>query len=172
MRGIIDFIAALKVPILEIRWWERSSIISKANITAAGLNLDFVLAQHETPGGFLPVLLWYGQYFWGTNLPAGQILHLAHETGYWRLNVAGEPPDEELHRLPDIRKPWSPSAGSASPCLYYGPVTSSKPITELLIHPILHFDIADYAVGGFISGIDIPRQYFDAELKERSREEG
>jgi len=165
MRSVIDFIVALGVPILEVRFWERSSIITKAVIDAAGLNQDFILAQHITPAGFIPVLLWYGQYFYGENFPPQQLLHLAVETGWWRLNVGGEPPDEQLNQLPDIRKPWSPNMGSERPCFWMGPVTAMTPTTELIIHPVLNLNgDDDYAVGGFISGIDIPKTYLDREL--------
>lgn len=171
MRTVLDFIVALGVPILEVRWWERSSILTKANIDAAGLNQDFILAQHITPAGFIPVLLWYGQYFWGENFPVGQILHLPAETGWWRLNVGGEPPDEQLNMLPDIRKPWSPGMGSERPCFWMGPVSATKPITELIVHPVLDLNgDDDYAVGGFISGFDFPKNYLTVELDRLNRD--
>lgn len=171
MRSVIDFIEALKVPILEVRWWERDSILTKAQIGSIGLNRDFVLASHETPAGFVPVLLWYAQYYWSVNITPGEIFHMPAATGYWRVNVGGEPPDEQLANLRHVRKPWNGYVGALQPCFYIGPITNTKHITEILIHLILDLDIGDYVVGGFITGVDIPRQYFDKELLERAREE-
>lgn len=173
MRSIIDFLTALKVPILEVRWWERSNpILSKAEIQLVGLDNEFILAEHETPGGFLPVLLWYNQHYWVENQDPLQIPQLTEAQGYWRLTVGGEPPDEQLANLRQVRNPWNGTNRTVQPCFYIGPVTSFKPITRLLIHPILDLSINNYAVGGFIGGVDIPRQYFDPELRERTRKEG
>lgn len=166
MRSILEFLAALGVPLLEVDWWERSSIISRSQIDAAGLDEDFVLAQHETPASFVAVLLWWQQYYWGATQPTDQILHLAAETGYWKLLVGGEPPDKQLEKLPDIRHPWRPDVGNGLPCFYTSMLSASRPVTELIIHPILHVE-ADYYFGGMITGMDIPKQYFEQEVEER-----
>ena len=171
MRSIIDFLTALKVPILSVRWWERSNaILSKADIQYVGLNNDFILAEHETPGGFVPVLLYYNQYYWYES-QTFQISQMTEAQGYWRLTVGGEPPDEQLGNLRHVRNPWNASNRTVGPCFYIGPITATRPITRLLIHPILDLSADDYAVGGVIGGVDIPRDYFDDELKEKARGE-
>lgn len=172
MRSYVELINALGVPILEVKWWERSSIISKAEIAAQGLDTDFALAEYEAQFGVVSILLFYSQYFWGENLPQGQLLRLTPDLGYWRLYVDDEAPDQGLAYLREQRRPWSPNMGSERPVFYYTAPTSTKPTTQLIAHPVIDWDVGDYAVGGFITGIDVPRQYFDQELVIESRGEG
>lgn len=164
MRDLAALIESLKVPIIELRWWEESGIIDR-DVVIAKLDIDYILASHQTPGGFIPVLLWYGQYYWSAAIEPEENWTLTLETGYWRVEVSGQPPEESLGNLRHIRKPWYPNMGAIQPCFYIGTPTKSGACSEILIHPILDPDAAGFLIGGFISGVDVPRQYFDKQLK-------
>lgn len=166
MTNLLALIAALKVPLSEVTFWDETEGIILAADLIQGPN---VLAQHRTQRGNSGVLCYWMQYYWiepigpDFDCPCRGDLHRFPEADapFWRLDMAGNALPN-LEHVREIRNPWYSDAGAPPPCFYLTP-TASADVDTLLIFNSPDAVQAGYEVGGRLIGFDFPQRLLDEE---------
>jgi len=157
MRELATIAAHTGAPLGALQWWDETAGILDEGDISAGVN---VLARHNTPPGYVGVLLWWLQYWWDANYEAGFLMRWAAEDASWRLEQAGESV-RHLAAVQEIRNPWHNNAGLPAPCWYPTPDSAKGDSTELQLN--VGALAGEYWVGGRILGVDVPVQYWRRE---------